>query len=250
MDILPKYITNFLLILLRAGILVSILPVIGSKTMPAQFRIGIAVFISLMLTPVVNFEVKEEAVPLLILKEILLGLVMGLSVRFVFLAVNMAGQFISNEMGLSIATIFNPEIGQSTSIAELYGVMAMLLFLAMDAHHELIYIFVKSYELLPAGEFNLARLTAEVISMGSKFLVLVLKLCAPVTVGLLLANVLSGFIYKAAPQMNIFFIVWPINIFLGFILMFLSIPVFAYILNVNFSEIRNELLHIISLAKG
>jgi len=250
MDILPKYITNFLLILLRAGIFVSLLPVIGSKTLPAQFRLGIAVFISLILTPVVSFEIKEDALPLLILKEVLLGLVMGLSVRFVFLGVNMAGQFMSNEMGLSIATVFNPEIGESTSVAELYGVMAMLLFLAMDAHHELIYIFVKSYELLPAGEFNVAHLTAEVISMGSKFLVLVLKLSAPVTLGLLLANILSGFIYKAAPQMNIFFIIWPINIFLGFLLMFLSIPVFAYILNINFSEMKNEMLRIISLAKG
>jgi len=250
MDILPKYITNFLLILLRAGIFVSMLPVIGSKTLPAQFRVGIAVFISLMLMPVVSFEIKEGVLPLLILKEVFLGLVMGLSVRFVFLAVNMAGQFMSNEMGLSIATVFNPEIGQSTSVAELYGVMAMLLFLATDAHHELIYIFVKSYELLPAGEFNITRLTAEVISMGSKFLVLVLKLSAPVALGLLLANVLSGFIYKAAPQMNIFFIIWPINIFLGFFLMFLSIPVFAYILNINFGEMKNEMLRIISLAKG
>ncbi len=247
---LPHYMTNFLFILLRASIFVSMLPVIGSKTLPMRFRLGLAVFISIVLTPVVNFELREDALPLLILKEILLAVALGFSVRFIFIAVDMAGQFISNSMGLSIATVFNPEIGQTTSLAEVYGVMAMLLFLAIDAHHDLIYVFVKSYEILPAGQFNINLITPEVISMGSKFLVLVMKISAPIVVGLLLANLLSGFLYRAAPQMNIFFIIWPINLFLGFLLIFISIPAFAYLLNINFSEIKNEMIRIISLAKG
>lgn len=250
MGALSQYMTNFLFILLRASVFFSMLPVLGSKSLPAQFRMGMVVFISLVLTPVVNFAIKEDNLSLLILKEILLAVVLGLSAKLIFMAVNMAGQFISNAMGLSIATVFNPEMGQSTSVAEVYGIMAMLLFLAVDAHHELIYVFVKSYEVIPAGQLNINLLTPEVTAMGSRFLMLAFKLSAPVVVGLLLANLLSGFLYKAAPQMNIFFIIWPINLFLGFLLITLSIPAFSYVLNINFDEIKVEMMRIMSLAKG
>lgn len=249
-DILAQYMPNFLFILLRASIFVSLLPVIGSKNLPPQFRIGFAVFIAFVLTPVVNFEIRENNIPLLILKETLLAIALGLALRFLFLAVNMAGQFISHVMGMSVAKIFNPEIGQTTAIAEAYGVMAMLIFLAMDAHHDLIYIFVKSYEVLPAGQLNIRPLVSEMLSLGSKFFVLAAKISAPVVVGLLISYLLTGFLYKAAPQMNIFFITWPLNIFLGFLLILLGIPVLAYTLDINFTEVKNEMVRIIAIAKG
>ncbi len=250
MDTLSRFMTNFLFILIRASIFVSLLPVIGSRTLPAQFKIGFAVFIALLLTPVVKFEISENDIPLLILKEMLMGAALGFAARFIFLAVNMAGDFISHTVGLSIAKVFNPEIGQSTYIAEVYGAMAMLLFFAMDAHHDLIYVFVKSYEVLPSGQLNIRPLTPEVLSMGSRFFVLAAKIAAPVVVGLLLSHLMTGILYKAAPQMNIFFITWPLNIFLGFLLIFLSIPVLVYVLDINFSGIKNDLARIIAIAKG
>lgn len=247
---LSAYITGFLFILLRAGIFVSLLPVIGGKELPAQFKIGLAVFISLLLTPVVKFEIAENNIPILILRELLLGIALGLTVRFVFMAVNMAGAFISHTMGMSIGRVFNPEIGQSTLVAEAYGIMTMLFFLSMDAHHDLIYVFVKSFEVLPAGQLNIRPLIPEILSMVSGFFALALKIGAPVVVGLLIAHILTGFLYKAAPQMNIFFITLPLNIFLGFLLVIVCIPVFEYVLDISFSDLREEMTRIILLAKG
>ncbi len=245
-----QYITNFLFILLRSGIFVSLLPVIGGKQLPAQFRIGLAVLIALLLTPVVKFEISENNIPLLILKEIFIGIALGLTVRFVFLAVNMAGLFISYVMGMSIARVFDPEMGQSTHIAEAYGIMTMLFFLVMDAHHDLIYVFVKSFELLPGGQLNIMPIIPEVLSIGSKLFVLALKISSPVIVGLLISNLLTGLLSKAAPQMNIFFIALPLNIFLGFVLMVLSIPVFEYVMDINFSNMRDEIARLVMMAKG
>lgn len=244
------YITNFLFILLRAGIFVSLLPVFGSKNLPPQFKIGFVVFIALLLTPVVDFQIKENSIPILIINEMLIAIALGFAARFVFMAVNMAGIFVSHTMGMSMASMFNPEMGQSTVIAELYGIIVLLLFLAVDAHHDLIYVFVKSYEVLPAGQFNAANTLPKVISIGSKLFILTAKISAPIVVGLLLSHLLTGFLYKAAPLMNVFFIVWPINILLGFLLMLLSIPVFEYVLNINFSEMKNEMSQILALAKG
>jgi len=245
MNILPEYLTNFLLILLRSSLFVALLPVIGSKQMPAQFRIGFAVFISLLLTPVVKFYVTEDHIPLLIIREILLGISLGMVVRFIFMAVNLAGMFISHTMGMSIAMVFNPEIGQTTIVAEMYGVMAMLMFLATDAHHDLIYVFVKSFELLPAGGIDTSAIISQIISLGSGLFVLAMKICAPVVVGLVIAHMLAGFLYKAAPQMNIFFVTLPLNIMLGILLMMLCIPVFEYVFGIELSDLRNDMIRVL-----
>jgi len=245
-----KYIPNFMFILLRSSILISLLPVIGGKQMPAQFKMGLALMISILLTPVVQFEIAENNIPLMIVKELLIGIALGLTVRFIFMAVNMAGQFMSYTMGMSIAQVFNPEMGQSTSIAEIYGIIAMLFFLILDAHHDLIYVFVKSFEMLPAGKINVMALVPVMLSMMSGLFSLAFKICAPVMVGLLISQLLTGFLYKAAPQMNIFFITMPLNIFLGFLLIILSIPVFEYLMGVKFSDLRGEMVRIVTLAKG
>lgn len=250
MEILSQYMTNFLFILLRAGLFVSLMPVLGEKKFPAQFRIGFAVFVSILLTPVVQFEIADNNIPLIVLKEMLIAIALGLSVRFIFMAVNVAGVFISHTMGMSIGRVFNPEVGQSTHIAEAYGVIAMLVFLTMDAHHDLIFIFVKSFEVLPAGQLNIVALVPEMMALVTGFFVLALKIAAPVVVGLLIAHLLTGILYKAAPQMNIFFITMPLNILLGFLLMIVSIPVFEYVLGVSFSDLREEMTRIIMIAKS
>jgi flagellar biosynthetic protein FliR len=248
-NMLSPYITNFLIILIRSSIFVSLLPIIGGKELPGQFRLGLAVFIAIMLTPVVKVEIREDAIPLLVLKEVLIALALGLTVRFVFMAVNLAGQTISQAMGMSVAGVFNPEIGQTTEISEMYGVMAMLYFLVMDAHHEIIYVFVKSYELLPSGQLNIMPVIPEVLSLVNKLFILALKLGAPVVVGLVISHLLTGFLYKVAPQMNIFFIALPLNIFLGILLIILSIPFFEYVFNMNIADLKNEMARIIAMAK-
>jgi flagellar biosynthetic protein FliR len=249
-EFLAPYITNFLIILLRCSIFVTLIPIIGGKELPGQFRLGLAVFIAILLTPVVRVEIHENSIPLLILKELLIGFAFGFAVRIIFMAVNLAGQLMSQGIGLSAASVFNPEVGQSTQISEILGTVAMLYFLVMDAHHEVIYIFVKSYELLPAGQLNIMTVIPEVLSLGNKMFILALKIGAPVVVGLLITNILTGFLYKVAPQMNIYFIVLPLNIILGLLLMILSIPVFEYVLRINFTDMNNELTRIIALAKG
>ena len=250
MDSFLKLIPNFLFILLRLSVFMSFLPVIGGSQTPIQFRIGLVVFISLLMTPVVQFTIAENHIPMMVVKEIFLGIALGLTVRFIFLAINMAGAFISQTVGMSIATAFNPEMGQSTQIAELYGTIALLYFLVMDVHHDLIFVFVKSFELLPAGEVNVQAIVPKILSMGGKMFVLAIKISAPMVVGALITYLLSGFLYKAAPQLNIFFIVMPLNIFLGFMVMILCIPVFEHILDIEFSNVKNEMVRIISIAKG
>jgi flagellar biosynthetic protein FliR len=224
------------------------LPFFGSKNFPMQFKIGLAVALALVLTPVVHFEIKNIALPLVVLRETALGIMLGAAVRVIFFAVDMAGQIISHAMGLSIATVFNPEMGQSTEVARLYGIIAMLLMLSIDAHHELITVLVQSYEWLPVGQVDVSNLIIKAVNAGSKIFIVALKISAPVMVGMLIVNILIGFLYKAAPQINVFFVSFPIFIGIGFLIMIISVPVFVHVFPLQFQEARNEMFRILALA--
>jgi len=247
-DVISAAFPRFLLVLLRTSVFLAFLPVLGAKTLPASFRIGLAVAIAVVLTPVVDLRPGENDTVILVVREVVLGMALGLSVRFVFFAFEVAGQVISDSMGLSIATIFNPEIGQSTEVARLLTILATLLFLVMDAHHDLIAIFVRSYDLVPVGTGDVRALVGEGIAITGRIFLLAVKLGAPVLVGLVTLNLLLGFVTKATPQINIFFISFPLYILLGFFILLLALPVYVAAIGGSFAEMRSEMERVLSMA--
>lgn len=248
-DFIARYIPNFFLIMIRAGFILVMLPFFGSRTIPATFKIGLVIAVSAMLAPVIDFRIKENEMPILIIRELLIGITLGIVARSVFLAIETAGQIMSNTMGLSIATFFNPEIGQSTEVARLFSSILMLLFLSMDAHHDLIYIFARSYEWLPGGAFSIKSVFPEIISLTGSLFMIALKLSAPVVTVMLITNILFGFLYRAAPQMNIFFVGYPVYIFIGLFVMLISMPVFLNVSGNLLNSLREEMIKTIGLMR-
>lgn len=248
-DLLSGYTSRFLLILLRSSVFLSLLPFLGSKNLPGRFRIGLAIAIAAVLTPVVDFRAGENDTATLVFREVVLGMTLGLAVRFVFFGIEIAGQMISDAMGFSIATAFNPEIGQSTEIARLMGIFATLLFLATDAHHDLIALFVRSYDLIPAGTADVKVLAGAGIALVGRVLSIAVKLGAPVVVGMVTLNLLLGFVYKATPQINVFFISFPLYIAVGFFLLMLAVPAYVTAIGGSFGEIRTEMARVIGMAR-
>ncbi|MBF0487853.1 MAG: flagellar biosynthetic protein FliR, partial [Nitrospirae bacterium] len=202
--LVSKQIGNFVLILLRITILMLMLPIISSKNIPSQYKIAFSIALAALITPLVDFKLdgKEEMV-FTIFKEIVLAMVLGATANLVFYAVDMAGQLMSNGMSLSIATSFDPQFGQSAEVSRFLGVLVTLLFFVMDVHHDLIAAIVKSFEVLPPGQIKVNPLMIYSFFGGTKVFILALKLAAPVMVGMVVANLLLGLLYKAAPQINI-----------------------------------------------
>jgi len=245
------YVPNFLLILLRAGVFVAFMPYFSSRSFPAQFKIGLAVAIAAVLAPVVEFETAGLSMPFVVAREVVFAMALGFSVRFVFYAIDLAGQAISYPMGLAMVTSFDPEFGdQSAEVARLQAAVAGLMFFALDGHHDVVYIFARGYEFLPAGQADMRALALEAVGLGGRVFVMGLKIAAPVVTGMLVTSILLGFIYKAAPQINIFFVSFPIYIFVGFLLMLLSVPVLAHVLGGYFGEIRTEMERVFAIARG
>ena len=251
MNIFASYIPVFLIVLLRTASAVTFLPFFNTAFFPKRIRIVFAVSLAMVLTPVVNITVpgRPEIVEV-IFREIVLGMSMGFCFRLVFFAVEMAAQIISTSMGLSMATVLNPEIGQATELTTLYSMIAVLIFLSMDGHHVLIYALVKSFQWAPPGHVSISRLAPAVVQMAGKMFVISLKLAAPIIIAGLTVNLLLGFLQKAAPQMNIFFVGYPLYIVVGFVLLMLGMPIFMNVLGVYLDGAKNDVIRIISLAKG
>lgn len=249
-ELLMKYVPNFLLILLRMSIFVTLLPMLSSRNFPAQFKVGFVLALAFILTPVVDVDVAPAALPALVLREVVLGVALGLVARSVFLIVEMAGQVMSIVMGLSLATVFNPELGQSTEVSRMYGIIAVLIFLGTDAHHDMIYVLARSYEWLPTGQVSFVAVAREMVSLGSSMLSAAVKLSAPVVVVMLVSNLVFGFLYKAAPQMNVFFVGYPVFIFVGFLTILMGIPVFVQVSSGNFGALKDEMVRVLSLVRG
>ncbi|NOY40080.1 MAG: flagellar biosynthetic protein FliR [Nitrospirae bacterium] len=271
-EILTNDITTFLLVFLRLGIVMTFLPFFGSKNLPPHFKIGLIIALSLLLTPIVQTVIQpgenlqsstelftdngtdiknqksiwaETDIPLMVLKETIFSFVLALTVRFIFYAVDTAGQIVATTMGLSMATVFNPEIGQSTDIARLYGIVAFLLFLTLDAHHYFIYAFIKSFEHIAVGGADIKSMVSAGIALSSRIFVLAIKLSAPVITVVMITNILLGMLSKLIPQFNIFFVGYPIYITMGYIVMLLGLPLMIYLLSGYFIGIKADLTAII-----
>ncbi|MBA4393548.1 MAG: hypothetical protein C0407_08350, partial [Desulfobacca sp.] len=141
------------------------------------------------------------------------------------------------------------EMGRSTTISTLLGLLAMLLFLILDLHHDLIYLIVKSYEIIPVTKIRIDTLLIKGISLSSQIFPMAIRIAAPVLIGMIIINILMVFVAKAAPQMNIFFISMPVHLFVGLVILTLSVPLLINFLVGHFTGLNQELNRIILMAK-
>jgi len=247
-DIITGNASKFLMIFLRMSVFLAFTPVIGGASLPGRFRIGLAVALAALLTPVVQLKAGSDGVAIMVLREVVFGMVLGLAVRFVFVGIEMGGQMVSFSMGMSIATIYNPEFGQLTDISQFLSIVATLIFLATDCHHELIALFARSFEWAPFGVPDPGVMVKEGIALVGRIFIIGVKVGAPIIVGTVTLNILLGFIVKATPQINIFFIGFPLYISLGFFIILLALPAYIVLIGGSFSEMRFELARIIGMA--
>ncbi len=241
----PDIIVKFLLVLLRISIVFMVLPVFGSKSLPVQFKIGLIVGITLILTPIVDIKIATNDIIMLVIRESLFSVVLGLTVRVLFFAIDAAGQVISTTAGMSMANVFNPEIGQSTEISRFYSIVAVLLFFASNMHHYFIYALVKSFEYVPIGKSDTSSIVQAGIKLGAEVFILAVKLAAPVITIVMITNILMGILYKLIPQFNIFFVAYPLYLTLGFLVILFSIPVVFILISNYFVEMKNNFNHLL-----
>lgn len=221
----------FFLVLLRVAAMLASMPVIGGRGVPMSIKAALALAVSLALLPILSLSpvpVIDHWLNLAIGvgAEILLGTSIGLLIQLLFSSVQIAGQIAGFQMGLAIANIMDPASSMQIPIlAQVYNLIAMLLFLTINAHHWFFFSLADSFRIIPPMQFTLAApLMQHLVETGGAMFVVALKIGAPVIVVLILTSVAFGLVARTVPQMNIFIVAMPLKIVIGLLFAGLSLP--------------------------
>ena len=227
-ELLPQTGFIFMLVFSRLGSMIMLLPALGEVSIPARVRLILALLICVIMLPLVSdaYGAIPETVPGLAMavgQEVAIGLFIGLAARLVMSALDVAGNIIALQTGLSFAQNVDPTQGkQGAMVATFLSMLAVTLIFATDLDHLLIaamrdsYLIFKPGAALPVGDFLKMAVTAV-----SGAFTLGVQLSAPFLVFGLVFYLGLGILSRLMPQIQIFFIAMPGNIGLGFALLFL-----------------------------
>ncbi|WP_339063300.1 flagellar biosynthetic protein FliR [Tepidibacillus marianensis] len=251
------YFYLFLLVFIRMTSFFVTAPVFASKGVPTLFKLGLAIFISLLVLPVIKVDITnlilDGTYVFYIFRELLVGLALGWIAQLLFTAVQVAGSFIDLQIGFAIANVIDPQTGiQSPLMGNFKYMFAMLLFLALDGHHLFIDGIVSSYYKIPIGMDWIAQLNHEstirfVLDVFNQMFVIAFKMAAPIVGTVFLSDIALGIVSRTVPQLNIFVVGLPIKIFVAFLIMIVIAPGFIYILKQLFDQTFSSMRDLINL---
>lgn len=213
--------------------LISTAPVFNSTGIPRRIRLvfGIAIAIALapVLPPMPEVPAGSWEGIAILAQQALIGAIMGFTLRIVFAAVDMAGDLIGLQMGLSFAVFYDPARGgQTPVVTEFLNLLATLIFLSMNGHLLVLNALAQSFSLLPVSltPFSSKGLAAMLGWAGTLFSAGVL-LSLPLVAALLIANLALGVLSRIAPTLNLFAVGFPVTLGAGLLVLMLSLPYFG-----------------------
>lgn len=210
--------------------LVAAAPLFGNAGVPVSVKVALGVLLAAVIAPTV------EAIPaadpaswaglLILVKELLIGVAMGFAMRIVFAAIEYAGEVASQTMGLGFAVFFDPSSqGRSSAVGQFLALVATMAFLAVNAHLVLLAALAESFVTLPITSTPFSgNAPLELVRWGGRIFSAGLQLALPIIAALLITNVALGILTRAAPQLNIFGIGFPVTLGVGFLTLSLALP--------------------------
>ncbi|MER2262357.1 MAG: flagellar biosynthetic protein FliR [Psychrobacillus sp.] len=230
-EIIPS-LTVLLLIIARVSAFMITLPLFSHRTIPATHKIAFAVLLSWMMyytMDVTPFEINGEYI-LLIIKEVMVGLFIGLLAYIILSAVQIAGGFIDFQMGFAIANVIDPQTGaQSPLIGQFLNIIALLLLLALNGHHLLLDGIFYSYQFIPMETtwlaFGQENYVEFIMKTFAGVFAVAFQMSIPIVATLFLVDIALGITARAVPQLNIFVVGFPIKIGVTFIVLLVMMGV-------------------------
>ncbi|MDZ4200611.1 MAG: flagellar biosynthetic protein FliR [Gallionella sp.] len=218
--------------LTRIAALIASAPVLGNKQISARVKIGLSVLIALIVAPTIgtmpDVSLSSPQGLLIMIQQIIIGVAMGFSIRLIFTAVEMAGELIGLQMGLGFASFFDPINSAYTPIvARWLGMVAILIFLSMNGHLLILSVLAESFHTLPIGSMMATSGFRDLVVWGGSIFAYAVQISLPLLAALLITNIALGLLTRAAPQLNIFAVGFPITLAIGFLVLALSMPYFA-----------------------
>ncbi len=227
---LTSWLATLLWPFMRIGAMFAAVPIFSSRSVPVRIRVLLAFFISWMLIPVIpappSVELISAQALLISINQVLIGVAMGFILQLVFAAFVIAGQSIAMAMGLGFASMIDPQNGmQVPVISQTFLIMATLVFLSLNGHLVLIEVLANSFQNLPVGMLVPSRDGLwQLVTWGSNMFAGGMLIALPAVAALLLVNLAFGVTTRAAPQLNIFAVGFPVMIMVGLAFLILTLP--------------------------
>lgn len=213
----------------RISAMLLVAPVFGSRTLNLRARLSLGFLLALLVAPLLPEVPAVDPLSLAGLKvaieQVIIGVAMGFVAQMVFSAITQAGEMLALSMGLGFASIMDPAGGvQVPMLSQFLTILATLIFLALNGHLVLIRLLVLSFETLPIGAGGIGSddLWA-LVNFGSTMFAGAVLIALPAMASLLLVNLAMGVVTRAAPQLNIFAVGFPVTLLMGFILLILTL---------------------------
>jgi flagellar biosynthetic protein FliR len=211
-----------MLILARVSGFLVALPIFGWRLAPARVKIGLALVLTAVFAMVVPVRASLAggdwpAVVLLVIREVLTGVGLGLAVAVVFASVRQAGTIIKRQMGLAVAREVNPMTGErSQPVGMLMEMCFAVFFLAAGGHRLMLRLVARSWEVFPVGEWpDIGQVAEAIVDAGLAMLLFALRLAAPMLAAFLVLAVALAILARILPEMNILIASLPMRIGLG-----------------------------------
>ena len=226
--------------MVRIGAMLMAAPMFSSRQVPVRFRLMLMLLITWMVIPLLPpmpaADVLSHTGFMIMLQQVLIGVVMGFILQMVFGALIFGGQVVAYSTGLGFASMVDPQNGvQVPVIAQFYLILATLLFLLSNGHLLTIELLADSFRSLPVAVDGITRNgLLEVVAWGSRMFAGGLLISLPIVGAMLMVNMGMGVVMRAAPQLNIFSVGFPVTMLIGFALMWVTLP--------NLFDVFNEYL--------
>jgi flagellar biosynthesis protein FliR len=214
----------------RIGTCFMVAPAFGAPAVPPRTRLVLAGAVALLIAPML--KAPEDVLPfsaagfVITAQQVLIGAAIGFALQIVFDAVSLGGQLLANSMGLSFAFNVDPVRGASTPVVgQLYAIMVMLTFFALNGHLMLIEVLVDGFRTMPvgAGGFGSEGLW-QITLWGAQIFAGALTVALPGVTALMIVNLAFGVMSRAAPTLNLFAVGFPITLVLGLVVVLIGLP--------------------------
>lgn len=238
----------FLLIFVRVTAFFVSLPLFSYKTIPVQFKIGFSFFLAMIMV----YTVDSPVIPidgmfiLLLVKEAVVGLFIGLLAYIILSAIQIAGGLIDFQMGFAIANVIDPQTGaQSPLTGQYFYIIALLFLLSVNGHHLLIDGIFYSYDAIPIDTlvpFQNSTFADFIIKTFNHMFLIAFQMAIPIVGCLFLVDVALGIVARTVPQLNVFVVGLPLKILVSFILILFFLSLYIVLVK-NLFETMFDAMH-------
>ncbi|MBB6443858.1 flagellar biosynthetic protein FliR [Bacillus benzoevorans] len=256
LELIPEF-PAFLLVFARVTSFFLMLPLFSYRTIPAQFKVGLGFFLSILMyfsmdVPVLQIDSNYY---LLILKEVLTGILIGLVAFMILSAIQVAGGFIDFQMGFAIANVIDPQTGaQSPLMGQYFYIISLFFLLMVNGHHLILDGIYNSYQFIPLEQGWLplgnAKIAEYVIRSFSTMFMIALQMSLPVVGSLFLVDVALGILARTFPQLNIFVVGIPVKIGVSFIILLVVMGTMMLAVSKLFETMLTTMRGLMSLFGG